>query len=97
MRKLKLLFGVHNHQPVGNFDHVFEELFEKSYRPYFDVLEPFESLRTAAHFTGPLLEWMQKHRPDFFKRLRDLVRAGRLEMMSGGFYEPILSDRKSVV
>ncbi|MCF8721874.1 alpha-amylase/4-alpha-glucanotransferase domain-containing protein [Nitrospina gracilis] len=92
MRKLKLLFGVHNHQPVGNFDHVFEELFEKSYRPYFDVLEPFESLRTAAHFTGPLLEWMQKHRPDFFKRLRDLVRAGRLEMMSGGFYEPILSS-----
>ncbi|MGP0628758.1 alpha-amylase/4-alpha-glucanotransferase domain-containing protein [Nitrospina sp. 32_T5] len=92
MQKLKLLFGVHNHQPVGNFDHVFEELFEKSYRPYFDVLEPFEHLRTAAHFTGPLLEWMQKHRPDFFKRLRGMAQSGRLEIMSGGFYEPILSS-----
>ncbi|CAI2719557.1 alpha-amylase/4-alpha-glucanotransferase domain-containing protein [Nitrospina watsonii] len=92
MPKLKLLFGVHNHQPVGNFDRVFEELFEKSYRPYFDVLEPHATLKTAAHFTGPLLEWMQRHRPDFFKRLRGMAQSGRLEIMSGGFYEPILSS-----
>ena len=29
MSRLKLLFGVHNHQPVGNFDHVFEDVFHK--------------------------------------------------------------------
>jgi len=90
MQKLKLLFGIHDHQPVGNFEHVFEELFEKSYKPYFDVLEPFPKLKTAIHFTGPLLEWLQAHRMDFLKRVRDRAQAGRLEILSGGFYEPIL-------
>lgn len=92
MQKLKLLFGIHDHQPVGNFEHVFEELFEKSYRPYFDVLEPFPTIKTAIHFTGPLLEWLQAHRADFLKRIRDWAQAGRLEILSGGFYEPILSS-----
>ena len=87
---LHFVFCIHSHQPVGNFEHVFEELFEKSYKPYFDVLEPFTNIKTAIHFTGPLLEWMQAHRMDFLKRVRDWAQAGRLEILSGGFYEPIL-------
>ena len=92
MPTLKLLFGIHNHQPVGNFDHVFEDVFQKSYRPYFEVLQDFPSLKTAAHFSGPLLEWLKKNHPDYLKMLRDFCVAGRLEILSGGFYEPILSS-----
>ena len=86
MPTLKLLFGIHNHQPVGNFDHVFEDVFQKSYRPYFEVLQDFPSLKTAAHFSGPLLEWLKQHQPDYLKMLRDFCVAGRLEILSGGFY-----------
>ncbi len=91
MTPLKFLFALHNHQPVGNFGHVFEELFDKCYKPYFDVLEDFPGLKTTAHFSGPLLEWIREHRPEFLRRLRALAQAGQLEILSGGFYEPLLS------
>lgn len=31
-----LVFGIHCHQPIGNFDYVFEEAYEKAYRPFID-------------------------------------------------------------
>ncbi|VAX30763.1 Alpha-amylase, partial [hydrothermal vent metagenome] len=88
MNKINFLFAIHNHQPVGNFGHVFEEVFNVCYRPYFEVLKQFPELKTAAHFSGPLLEWLKQNQPDYLKMLRDMVQAGRLEILSGGFYEP---------
>ena len=92
MKKLKFLFGIHNHQPLGNFDHVFEELYGQCYRPYFEVLQQFPRLKTSAHFSGCLLEWLQAHRPEYLEVIRGLVQSGQLELLSGGFYEPILSS-----
>jgi len=70
---------------------VFEEIFQKCYRPYFEVLDRFPHLKTAAHFTGPLLEWIKDHHPEYLSHLKEMVSAGRLEILSGGFYEPLLS------
>ena len=92
MNKIKFLFAVHNHQPVGNFEHVFEELYQKSYSPYFEVLSAFPELKTSVHFSGPLLEWLKKNQPQFLRKVRDRVASGNLEILSGGFYEPILSS-----
>jgi 4-alpha-glucanotransferase len=92
MAKLKFLFGIHNHQPLGNFDHVFEELYGQCYQPYFEVLQQFPQLKTTAHFSGCLLEWLKAHRPDYLKMIHGLVQSGQLELLSGGFYEPILSS-----
>ena len=91
MSKIKFLFAIHNHQPVGNFGHVFEEVFQVCYQPYFEVLKNFPELKTTAHFSGPLLEWLKQNRADYLKMLKDMVQAGRLEILSGGFYEPLLS------
>ena len=92
MDKLKFLFGIHNHQPLGNFDHVFEEVYGKCYLPYFKVLQKFPQLKTTAHFSGCLLEWLQQHHPEYLETVRGLVQGGQLELLSGGFYEPILSS-----
>jgi alpha-amylase len=92
MKKLKFLFGIHNHQPLGNFDHVFEELYGQCYQPYFEVLQQFPQLKTTVHFTGCLLEWLQAHRPEYLEVIRGLAQSGQLELLSGGFYEPILSS-----
>ncbi len=92
MKKLKFLFGIHNHQPLGNFDHVFEELYDQCYQPYFEVLQQYPKLKTTAHFSGCLLEWLKAHRPEYLEMIRGLVQNGQLELLSGGFYEPILSS-----
>ncbi len=91
MKKIKFLFAIHNHQPVGNFGHVFEEVFKVCYQPYFEVLNRFPEIKTTVHFSGPLLEWLKQYQADYLKMLKDRVQAGRLEILSGGFYEPLLS------
>lgn len=102
MKSVNLLFGIHCHQPVGNFDFVFEDVTEKSYRPFLEVLERHPAVRITIHFTGGLLEWLEAHSPEMLDKLRRLVARGQIEMLGGGFYEPILpvipeADRVSQV
>ncbi len=91
MKKINLVIGVHNHQPIGNFDHVIEEAYQKSYKPFLDVLEKFPKVKISQHYTGFLLEWLKKHHPEIFGQLRSLAKSGQVQMMTGGFYEPILA------
>jgi len=91
MKTINLILGTHNHQPVGNFDFVFEETYNRSYKPFLDVYEKFPDIKLVKHYTGILYEWLLKNRPEFFEQLKKLVEGGSLELMSGGFYEPILA------
>ena len=88
--RLHLVLVVHAHQPTGNFDHVFEQSFARCYRPFVEVLERHPNARMGLHYTGPLLTWIESHHPGYFERLRELVSRGQVEMLGGGFYEPIL-------
>lgn len=90
MPKFELVLLIHAHQPVGNFDNVLEDAFAKSYSPFIDVLERHPSIRIGLHYTGPLLEWIEKKHPEYFDRLRELVAKNQIELVGGGFYEPIL-------
>jgi len=99
MNSITLLLGIHNHQPVGNFEQVFQLAHDRCYRPFLDILERHPRIRLSLHYTGPLLDWFEKEEPTFLDRLRMLVQRGQVEMLGGGFYEPILSvipDRDAV-
>ena len=82
---------LHFHQPVGNFGHVIERACDECYIPFLEVLARYPEIRMTFHFGGYLLEWSEKNRPRIFGLVREMVKAGQIEMMSGGFYEPILS------
>ena len=86
-----LCLALHNHQPVGNFDHVFEQSYQDSYLPFLDVFERYEALKISLHTSGPLMEWLDAHHPEYLDRLARLVASGRVEIMGGAFYEPILT------
>lgn len=86
-----LALGFHDHQPVGNFPHVFEEHYQRAYLPFLDTIEPHRNIPFSLHLTGPLLLWMSERHPEYLARLRRLCAAGRVEMKGGGFYEPILA------
>src|SRR5580658_5243226 len=91
MKKVTFIFGVHNHQPVGNFGQVFEELFQKSYEPFAHILHRHPRVKCTFHITGPLLEWIELNRPAYFRLLREMADRGQIEFFTGGMYEPILS------
>lgn len=88
---IRLIFVLHDHQPVGNFDHVFEQAYQDSYRLFLDVFERYETLKIGLHTSGPLLEWLEQQHPEYLDRVARLVAAGRIEIIGGAFYEPILS------
>ncbi len=91
MKKIKFAFGIHNHQPIGNFDFVFEDAYQKSYLPFLKVLERHPAVRISIHFTGILLDWFEIHHPELLDLIAKMVARGQLEVMSGGYYEPIIS------
>ena len=86
-----LCLALHNHQPVGNFDHVFEQAYQDSYLPFLNVFENYDPLKISLHTSGPLMEWLDEHHPEYLDRLAQLVTAGRVEIVGGAFYEPILT------
>ncbi len=87
-----LVFGIHCHQPIGNFDYVFEEAYIKAYKPFIDFFYEHEDFKFSAHFSGILLEWFLKNKKDFIKKLNDMVQRNQLEIIGGGYYEPILAS-----
>ncbi len=91
MEKVAFLFCVHNHQPVGNFYHVLEEAYQKAYLPFIEVLKRYPFMRISIHYSGVLWDFFEEHHPEFLDLLRGLVKKGQLEMMTGGYYEPILA------
>lgn len=91
MKTINFLFAIHNHQPVGNWDHVFHEGWEKCYGPFLRLLERHPFFRVSLHYSGPLLEWLEENQPDFLTRLRALVDQGQVELIGGGFYEPMIA------
>ena len=90
-QRLNFCLALHNHQPVGNFDNVFEQAYNDSYLPFLEVFERYTPLRISLHTSGPLMEWLDQHHGDYLDRLAALVSAGRLEIVGGAFYEPILT------
>ncbi len=90
MSKFKLAFGIHNHQPVGNFQAVFEEAHTRSYEPFLKLIKQSAHMRISLHQSGILWRWQREAHPEYFQLVGDLVDSGQVELMTGGFYEPIL-------
>lgn len=88
---LSLVLAIHCHQPVGNFDHVFEMACNQSYQPILEILRENPLIRVGIHMSGPLLEWIEAHRPATLDLLGDLVAREQVELLSGGFFEPLLA------
>lgn len=89
---VRLVLTFHNHQPVGNFDGVFEQAYRDSYLPFLDVMQDYPEIPFGLHTSGSLLEWLERHRPEYIERLRRMVGASQVEIIGGAFYEPILAN-----
>ena len=87
----KLALVIHFHQPVGNLDAVVRNATDRCYRPFLETLAGFEGLKMTLHYSGCLLEWLEANAPDVTDTIRGLSERGQIELLTGGFYEPILA------
>ncbi len=86
-----LMLVFHNHQPVGQFDYISEHSTNVSYLPLIELLERHPRIKIGMHYSGPLLDWLKQHHAEVVERLHVLIQRKQVEMLSGGYFEPILS------
>jgi len=90
MKKVKFLFGIHCHQPVGNFEHILEDSYEKAYLPFIQLMDAHPRIKFAVHYSGILYDWFMEKHPEYIDYLKKLVKRGQMEVMTAGYYEPVI-------
>lgn len=90
-QSVSLLFGVHAHQPVGNFPSVLAHAHERCYQPFLRVLYRYPEFRFGMHVSGWLLDWLINHYPEDMRLLREMVNRKQVELFGAGDTEPILA------
>lgn len=90
MPKFHLVLLIHAHQPIGNFDDVIDQTYAHAYLPFIECLERHSGVRIGLHYSGCLLEWLEAHHPEYLDRVAGMAARGQVELVGGGFYEPIL-------
>lgn len=88
---VSLLFGVHAHQPVGNFPAVLDSAHERCYRPFLQTLHRYPEFRFAAHFSGWLLDYLLEKYPQDMALLKTMTGRGQVELFGAGDCEPVLA------
>ncbi len=92
MSKVYFLLCIHNHQPVGNFEWVIEEAYNKAYKPFLEILNEYPDIKFALHCSGILWDYFLDKHKEYIDMVKKMVERGQIELVSGGYYEPILSS-----
>ncbi|MCL5772921.1 MAG: DUF1926 domain-containing protein [Firmicutes bacterium] len=91
-KSIYFTLGIHNHQPVGNFESVFEDAYKKSYLPFIELLEAHPAIKISMHYSGPLWDYLLKKHEEWIRKLAALVKRSQVEILTGAYYEPILPN-----
>jgi len=90
MKTIKLIFGTSNSQPVGADNEHIEEVYQKAYKPFLRVLYNAPDIPVTLHYSGTLLQWLDRHHSEFTDVLGEMVSRRQVELLGGGFYDPVL-------
>lgn len=83
MSTLALVLALTQHRPLHADDATMQELFRSCTLPLLRALLNVEDVKLALHFTGPMLDWMERQQPRAMELLSGLVARGQVEMLGG--------------
>lgn len=90
-KSVALLFGVHAHQPVGNFPFVMDDAHRRCYQPFLHMMHRFPAFRFSIHISGWLFDYLRVRYPDDIALLGEMVARGQAELFGAGYTEPVLA------
>jgi hypothetical protein len=88
--KICLILGSHAHVPHGAPEHEFERICETVLKPFVLNLYKYPRIQATLHYSGVLLYWMERVHHELFMLIEDMVSRRQVEILGGGFYEPML-------
>ena len=90
MSKVKLVFGTWNTVPSGEAEFLFEEAYQKAFKPFLTAIYNHPEIKPTLFYAGPLLEWLDRRHPEFHTVLGELMSGKSIEILGGGYWEPML-------
>ena len=88
--KISLVLGSHANVPYGAETAEFEKIYTTTLLPFVSSLYRYPRILAVLHYSGVLLHWIERSHPELFMLLEDMVARKQIEMLGGGFYEPML-------
>jgi hypothetical protein len=89
--KISLILGSHAHLSPSAGEEEFEELYRNKLKPFITALNQFPKVQAILHYSGPLFSRLEQKKPELFFLIKDLVARKQIEVLGGGFYEPLMS------
>jgi hypothetical protein len=86
MDPIRLQVVIPFHQSIAADSDDIEHAVSACYEPILSAIEEADEARVALHFSGHLLDHLSRKREDFLMRVKQLARAGRIEILGGLFY-----------
>ena len=66
-----------------------EQQYQKIYKKLISFLYQNPSAKIAFSFSGSQLEWFETKHPEFLQILRELLSRKQIEILGGGYYNPV--------
>lgn len=70
-------------------DASYEKAYKNIYKPLASILFTHPGLNFSFHFSGVQLEWFKRKNPEFLEMLKKLIDRKQLEIIGGGYYNPV--------
>jgi alpha-amylase len=90
MSKVKLIFGTSNTVPSGETEILFEDVYQKAFKPFLTAIYNNPEMKPTLFYAGPLLEWLEKKHPEFHTVLAEMMSRKNIEILGGGYWDPML-------
>lgn len=91
MKRIQLIVGTVNSQPLGARGDLVESCYQRAYRPALKTFYRYPQLNLTFHYSGVLLDWIDANHSEFISALSEMMQNRRTELMVAGYYDPVLS------
>lgn len=89
MINLNLCFSLKASRLDPSQNEVFERDYKELYKPLLKFLYSHPAFRFSFCFNGVQLSFLQKKYPEFLEILRQLISRKQVEIIGGGYYDPV--------
>ncbi|MDR2865331.1 MAG: DUF1926 domain-containing protein [Spirochaetaceae bacterium] len=87
---INIILGFNAHLSFASSDALFEQIYTKQLKPFFQIVYQFPEIPFTLHFSGSLLYKIDRIHSELSSLISTMIDRRQLELIGGGFYEPMM-------
>ena len=87
---MTLILGAYSQLSSGTPAPILERALSDLYKPLLTYLYKHPDLKIHLYLPGAVMEWLEQNHPELNMLIADLCKKDQLEMITGGFQQPVL-------